>query len=256
MAEAIRIPIGEHDWLDALHQTPEGAKNNASERTLVIMLHGYPDGHKSSNNDLFGDLEHLLTKDGFDTVRFDFHGCGDSNGESDHFTFQTALRDYKVVLDWADKKGYRSFVVIAEGFGNCIGLMDLRRSIKCFVMLWPMLDPKNSWLKSYIEKAFGDNTGGNSVNVDGIKVGKEFLRQLNECDIGRYIKNIDIPILIQHGSKDENIPIEHLDVMREHVQSSRRVDITSYDSGEHGLQRLNERESMFFHIRQFLQKYT
>jgi uncharacterized protein len=255
MVESIRIPAGEDEWLDSLFQTLEDSDLEISDRILVIMIHDYPGGHKSSNNDLYGDLEHFLEQDKFDTLRFDFRGCGESDGQSENFTFQTARQDLQAILLWARKAGYKSCVFMAEGFGNCIAMMEQHEDLRAFIMLWPMLDPKGSWLKSYMEKVPDESSEEGFVVVGEDRVGKLFLRQLHECDMAKYIAKIDVPVLIQHGSRDENTPIEQLNILRSHIQSSRRVDITSYESGGHGLRQLNERETMFRHIRHFLKHY-
>lgn len=58
-----------------------------------------------------------------------------------------------------------------------------------------------------------------------------------------------------HGAQDKVSPIEQLDMFRA-CAGHRRVEITSFQDGTHGLPQENHRKSMFFHIRQFIEKYT
>lgn len=253
--EPIHIATGKYDWLSALHEVPKDQDLDISDRVLVIMVHEFPGGHKAGHKDLYGEIEYKLQKDGFDTLRFDFRGCGESNGTPWDFTFQTARQDLKAVYDWAKKAGYQSFVIIAEGFGSCIALMEQIENIKAMVLLWPLLDPQSSPCKQHIKDAQKDHDQL-FVEINKTRVGKTFLKQLGESDMSTYIKSITVPVLVQHGQKDETVPVTQLDMLREHATASRRVEITTYESGTHGLMQENERNALLQHIGQFLQKYT
>ena len=64
-----------------------------------------------------------------------------------------------------------------------------------------------------------------------------------------------MPTLILQGVRDEITPIETLDLARGHIRS-KRLEITTFHDGEHGLHKLNHRKSMFFHITQFIEKFA
>jgi len=67
-------------FISAFHCAPEHPVHEGRNNTLVIMAHGFPGGHKEAHEDLFGDLEFLFNQFGYQTLRFDFRGCGNSEG--------------------------------------------------------------------------------------------------------------------------------------------------------------------------------
>ena len=89
--------------LHALYNTAfsSGIPAGGEEKTLVIMSHNFPGGHKRGHNDLFGDIEEKLAQAGFHTLRYDFRGCGDSEGESVEFDLNSANIDFQSILKWA-----------------------------------------------------------------------------------------------------------------------------------------------------------
>lgn len=103
VSETVHIPTGKYDWLHALHDVPVPDKK-LSERTLVIMVHGFPASHKAFHHDLYGEIEYRLIQNEFDTIRFDFRGCGESTGKSADVTFQSLRQDLKAVYGWAAEK--------------------------------------------------------------------------------------------------------------------------------------------------------
>lgn len=257
MSNVVHIPVGKYDWLYARYDQAVESDTAHAQRTLVIMLHGYPDLNCQSHGDLFGRLETMLTNDGFDTLRFDFRGCGQSEGNPKDFSFQTARQDLQAVYEWAQAASYRSLVVIAEDFGGCIALMEPREEIKALVLLWPMLEPKNSWLAEFIAAQDDPKSEEHdSILIGKTKVGKNFLKQLGQCDMSKYIAALSVPVLVQHGDKDTKVPIAQLEQLREFAKTAKRIEITSYESGAHGLGKANERKTMFHHVRQFIKRYS
>jgi alpha-beta hydrolase superfamily lysophospholipase len=259
MTSSLHIPSGKYDWLQAYYeQTTElGTETGLSRKSLVIMVHGFPGEDSHSHEDIYGQLSYTLTKDGFDTIRFDFRGCGKSEGKQKDFNFQNARQDIKAVYEWAEQAGYKSFAIIASGFGACIALLEQHEKMSACILLWPMLMPNSSWLGDYTEKVSDDKWKDRDYLLIGEnRVGKTFLAQIKECNMSKYIQNIDVPVLVQHGVMDKKIPIEQLEELREHAKTAKRIEITSYEAGNFALTRPNERKTMFHHIRQFLHKYA
>lgn len=255
VTETVHIPTGKYDWLHALYEVPAPDKK-PDERSLVIMVHGFPGSHKAYHHDLYGDIEYQLVRGDMDTVRFDFRGCGESTGKSKDVTFQTLRQDLKAVYSWAEEKGYHKLIVVAEGLGAAIAVMERPPGLAAMVLLWPLLDARQSVLMQAIVEEAAARDDKSYVIFNNIRVGKAFLKQLSGADLTKYIERIRVPLLIQHGMKDDIVLSAQLDLFREHAAESPRVEITTYDSGGHGLTRASERKALYDQILQFLQKYA
>ena len=91
--------------------------------------------------------------------------------------------------------------------------------------------------------------------IDKSRIGISLIEQLDSTTVESQLQSLDKPILIMHGSLDKRSPIEQLEMVREHVKSP-RIEITSFQDGEHGLHQNNHRKPMHFHIDQFIEKYV
>lgn len=254
MAEKIQISAGESSYISALYNAPMEMSTRSIGETLIIMSHSFP-GHKSSNNDLYGDLEFLMVDKGYHTLRFDFRGCGESDGREEDFTLGAACEDFQNVLFWAKTKGYKRFVYVGEGLGAGLSVMNHDLDVICYVMLWPALnyvDFRKHALEA--EKITASEKKAGYVKRNNNRVGITLLEELNKIDLIYALREVRSPCLIMHGVKDKKVPISGLDLARAHMRSN-RIEITTFQDGESGLTQLNHRKAMFYHVQQFLEKY-
>lgn len=239
MTENVRIPTENDAHLSALFLTSQKKGEttaDAKKPSLVVMVHGFPNGSKQGVEFIFDDLEAVALQEGFATLRFDLRDCGESDKTERGFSLYQAVEDIHRVLAWAAENEHNRVVFLAEGLGATLALSALTPQVDSLVMLYPILDPKTARWKSG-------------------EISSSLFKDIRGFNIVTPIENLTIPTLIQHGTADTRAPIAQLDLLRKHVQKNRRIEITSYENGEHGLSRLNERQMIFFHIRQFLQKY-
>lgn len=238
----------------AIHKTPLTLSPIEREKTLIIMLHGFP-GHKAAQNDLFADLEFILLDKEFHTLRFDFRGCGQSEGYEEDLTFASVREDIESVIRWAEKTGYKDFVFIAEGLGATFGMLNIPLSLRCFVMLWPGLNLKFLAKSLFHSEDFQTEWKEQGYAVlDNHHIGTRFIRELKTVNLAPACKEVVMPTLILQGAEDKLYPVEQLNLARKHIVS-KRFEITTFHDGEHGLPALNHRKMVFFHITQFLNKY-
>jgi len=255
MAQNIQILAGEKTYLHGSYSRPVEDSTVDRDTLLIIMLHSFP-GNKNGPEKLYLDLEFLLRDKGYHTFRFDFRGCGESEGQEEDFMIATACEDFKSVTHWAKQQNYTRFIVVGEGIGATVALLNASPDIACHVLLWPALN---------LAEAVTQNFNGNTLDETAIKrgytmvndtrVGLSLLREMKKISLKHAIKEIQNPVLVMHGAKDTIAPIEHLDLLRADI-TAKRVEITSFHDGVHGLPALNHRKTMYYHITQFIEKYA
>ena len=255
MAEEIRITAGHDHQIDARFAKPTETSSDNRERLLVIMVHGFP-GHKEGHEALYPDLQMQLTAKGFHSLSFDFRGCGASDGEHEDFSFSRAKEDFSYVTEWAEKLGYERFMVVAEGLGAALALKYMGMQAACFVLLWPMLDlpgiAGSLFEADEIEEEW--RKAGYKIIHDH-RIGVKLLDEMKAANLTDTIKALGKPVLTMHGAQDSISPISQLDMLRASA-GVRRIEITSFHDGTHGLPQKNHRKTMMFHIFQFLEKYA
>lgn len=250
MAEEILIESASGERISALVNQPDEVVSEGGGKTLVLMIHGYP-GQKNSHNDFFGDLEALLAESGFHTVRFDFRGCGQSDGQSEQFTLHSACEDFKNMLLWAKTQGYERFGYIAEGFGASLALLNLTPETDFLVLAWPILDPLNVFEFYFVK----DVKPSGAAPSQGQKISQSFVDSLKATDYSKALASVDVPMLILHGVKDERVPIDQLELIRKHFKGP-RAEITTFEDGGHGLTALAHRKMVFHHVKGFVLRYA
>jgi len=255
MSNTVQILAGEEQYIQALYSSPQEKSFENLDRLLVIMVHGFP-GYKEAHNDIFKDLEHVTGDKSYHTLRFDFRGCGESDGRQEDFSLLSAGEDLQTVLSWAKDRGYKRFIFIAEGLGAPITLMNTPDETVCMIMLWPMLDMPHIAKTLFQAEAIEEQwKKAGYILKDEDRIGLPFLQQLPKQNIASALKDLNGPILIMHGAQDEISPISQLDIVRTHA-GARRIEITSFQDGAHGLPEPNHRKTIFYHMMQFIEKYT
>lgn len=253
MSKKIIIPGVGGQQIAAIIRRNNNPDTPETGRTLILMSHGFP-GHKSAHEDFFGDLETSLAASGHDTLRFDFRGCGESDGLEENFTITSACDDFQSVLNWCRREGYSQFIFLGAGLGACIAAINIELGVKAFVMLWPVLEPK-LYFKHYISKAEMAPNNKPYAEIDSHRVGLDFIKELKDLDIVKNLKELYCPTLIMHGSDDDIVPAIQLDLARGFIPA-RRIEITVFHDGTHGLPDPSHRKAMLYHIKQFVHKYA
>lgn len=256
MAQLFEIPAGEDgkQFISALYLEPGEVTTPELEKTLVIMVHGFPGSHKQAHKDLFGDLEYLFSSSGLHCLRFDFRCCGSSEGLQEEFTLDGANKDMDAILDWAHKQGFKQIMYVAEGLGAASVVRKMNDTTRLAFFFWPILD-----LKTHCESRYAGSTQQDSMNVPHIvvdqnRIGIPLVQEMKDTDLSFFLGEIKVPILMQYGEADDKVGAEQAEYFKNNAKAP-RIDITGYQDGDHGLTSNRHRQMIFYHIGQFLSKY-
>lgn len=171
---------------------------------VIIVLHGFAE-HK--HHDLTADLANNLVHYGFLTLRFDFHGHGESEGEFEEHTIHQQVDDVFAALDFVASLEYADadkVAVVGTDIGGNIALLAAEKDarIKAVVVqgAWSNFDNHiNSWLqpheqKELMTKGFFDHSQ--------FRIRKEYVQSARMHDVLGQLKNMHAPVLFVHGTAD------------------------------------------------------
>lgn len=68
---------------------------------VAILMHGFMGDRGNQPGKLLYDLSHALNAAGIPTLRFDFAGCGESDGDFAEMTVFSELLDGMAIIDYA-----------------------------------------------------------------------------------------------------------------------------------------------------------
>lgn len=182
------------------------AKPEGKAEGLVVSSQGFGSTTKSQTYQI---LLEELPKKGFIIVVFEYQGLGESEGKFEETCATRDLEDLRAVVDYAynsfefDKK---KFLMVGSSFGGftALNLVLEDDRIKGLVLRAPLSD---------FMGIYGDES--KRERRKEIKDYESFLDDGNKYDIYQKASEINIPVRIIHGDKDDINPIEQSKKLQE-----------------------------------------
>lgn len=169
---------------------------------VVVMCHGFGSSkEKSSKN-----LAQKLVQKGISALRFDFTGCGESEGSLDQLIPSTGLNDLESTINATKVK---NFALYGSSFGGYVSLLYVS---KRSVLALALKNPVSDWAP-----IISNEVGG--------KVRENILNDVKGIDIYEKVKNLNIPVLIIHGDKDDVVPIEQSKKLVKSLKGEKHLEI-------------------------------
>jgi len=201
----------------------------------VVLVHGF--GVTKEEHGMFDNLAKNLSEAGFLVYRFDFSGCGESEGDYSETSLSKLKSDLSKILDFVKshpKIDNSRIGILAQSFGTTT-TVALEPEIKCLIMTGSISHPKE-----VITRLFGEGYNPEGVSTrtksDGTitRINPQFWKDFEKYDLLESIKNIHCPILFIHGSKDETVPISEMEVYFQNVNEPKEKIII--EGADHGLE--------------------
>lgn len=172
------------------------------------MCHGWGSNKLGTWQGLFVKAAREFCKNGFAVFRFDFRGCGDSEGEFEEQTVNTMLEDLDCVLDNLGKD-YARIGLIGHSMGGKIAILKAAedKRIKCLA-LWSAAASHNySFSSDFIDEV--KDRKKLFLGDSGFWVNDKQLESYLKHDGFKAVRKIRIPVLIASGSEDLSVFNSH-----------------------------------------------
>lgn len=184
--------------------------------SIVILFHGFC-VDKDEQQGSFKRLALTLADQGIASVRFDFDGTGESDGEFADMSVLTEVEDAEAILDYVKSLDFvdvdRIGAVGMSLGGVVLSLLagkhpeDLRA-----ICLWAPA----ACIVDDLKKGFVRGVAFDSQNIpetltfdDGITIGKKYITEAENLDIYGTAKNYQGPVLVIMGDADQFVPMEY-----------------------------------------------
>ena len=178
----------------------------------VILVHGF--GVTKEENGFFDDIASHLVSEGILICRFDFSGCGESEGDYSETSLSKLRDDLSSILDFVKSQSQvdnSRIGILSQSFGTATTI-TLKPEVKCLIMTSSVSHPKEILIR-----LFGDgyNPKGISERLRSsgkvTKVKPQFWQDFNNHNLVESIKEIYSPILFIHGSEDDKCPLSEVE---------------------------------------------
>lgn len=171
-------------------------------RNIVVFFHGYT-GNKNENAMMFKNLSKELANIGYSSLRFDFFGISDSDGDFEEQTFTTIMNDAKTILDYAYQVNINQKVIVL-GF-SCGGLCAsyLSTLYPDMIEKLVLLSPAGN-MKQLLEAKFKTHSLIDNKYLDegGFCVSNDFITSLEGIDIYSSLSKFNGEVLVCQGGSD------------------------------------------------------
>ena len=206
MEKPVVFKVSGQQVVGMLH-LPERRKGRAP---AVVFFHGFT-GTKVESHRIFVKMARALAKAGIVALRFDFRGCGDSEGEFSTLTTVGQLKDARAALAYVRKLPAvdpKKVGVLGLSMGGLIAALLLAEDPKIAVAtLWCPVAHLDRLVKSRMIPAARRMLKQMGIVDDGGNaVGKTFIENAGKFQPCEAIRTTRAPVLLIHGKKDQTVP--------------------------------------------------
>ena len=221
---------GSKGKLAAILQTPKVEKGKKVR--MVIICHGF-----GSNKDrpLLRTIANHLQEAGIASIRFDFNGCGKSEGRFQDMTVLNEIEDAKKVIDYAEKLPWVSGIsIVGHSQGGVVASMvagQLKKSIKSVALCAPAAVLRDDALRGNTQGATYDpHHIPEYVDLPrGLRMGHDYIAMAQMLPIYETAKEYKGAVLVIHGTWDVVVPYTYGERYHEGYKNSRLILLPQVD---------------------------
>lgn len=185
------LPVTDDESLVAVH-------HGASTDDWLFFCHGF----LSDKSGSYESRCERAVEAGYNAVRFDFRGCGESDGDFVDQTLSAKLADLRAVVDHFDTDSYALF---GSSFGGKVAFHATATDDRVTALATRAPVTANS--------AFGtardavERTGSYEYDP-GVRIDGRFFEDFDDYPFDTVVGNIDVPVALFHGAGDDSVPVE------------------------------------------------
>lgn len=243
----IKNDSGEALFGDVTYPTVMKEKNPA-----VLLVHGF--GVDRNESGLFDDLALELSSHGYMVFKFDFSGCGESEGDYSETSLTKLKKEIGLIIQYIKTRkdvNENKLGILAQSFGTAVTIA-FKPEVKAIVLMGSLAHPYES-MKDLFSEDFNPEgissrkrSGGNIT-----KVGPTFWKDLKKYDLVSSIKAISSHILFIHGEKDDKIPLSEMETL--YLAANEWKEKVVIKNADHGLR--PERKHAYLLVVDWFDKY-
>ncbi|HBE78766.1 MAG TPA: alpha/beta hydrolase [Firmicutes bacterium] len=224
---------------------------------VAAIFHGFT-GNKMEPHFIFVKLSRLLEKKGIASVRFDFGGSGESDGDFADMTLSKELEDAKAILAFVKQLDFvnlERIAVVGLSMGGVVASMlagDCREDIKALCLWAPAGNMRDIPLKGKSNAEISEADQKGFLDIGGLALGTEFIKDIHSFDFWKKPAQYDKKVLILHGNRDETVPF---DTSRQYLEVyGDKAKLHTIDGGDHTFNNLEQENEVLDYTIGFLEE--
>ena len=200
--ERVRFPGAHGHQLAGRLELPSGAT-----RVAVLMAHCF-----TCSKDLraAGWISRHLVAEGIATLRFDFAGIGDSEGDFESTNFSTNLDDLAAAAAWLRQEGLPARILLGHSLGGAAVLAAAPKLPESRLVVTVAAPSTTSRFRAkLLERLPALQTGDTAEILLGghrFRITSQLLDDLSEHRLEQAVTALDRELLVVHSPRDETVP--------------------------------------------------
>lgn len=178
-----------------------GMHHNVDTEKIVIMCHGFT-SNKSESKRLFVEAARDFASRGFNAMRFDFYGSGDSEGEFKDFLVSHNIANIKDAILWAKAQGYEKVAVLGLSLGAAAAILAIADQPVDALLTWSAVPDMNPLYDYLVENLIDRGNENEPFDYDGWQLSRSFFDDANQYDVKASLARITQPKCFMQGTAD------------------------------------------------------
>lgn len=216
----------------------------------IIILHGFG-GNKMGPHFMFVKFSKILADLGYASVRFDFAGSGESDGEFINMTLSGELEDAENILEYVKSLDFvdtQKIGVVGFSMGGAVASMLAgihSKDIKALCLWSPAGNMSEIVVNDFIGQGYAQFLDNGYHEYDGLVFGKKFVDDLKKTDIYNIASKYSGNTLLLHGTSDEVVSLKASEKYLETYGDKAKLSVI--DGADHLFSRQSWKQELIGH---------
>lgn len=216
---------------------------------VVVMFHGFT-GNKTEHAKHFLNFSRIISKYGFASLRMDFYGNGESDGEFSDFTMDTLMSDAEIIINSAfNIPNVKKVTLLGFSMGGGVSTyMSQKFGNKISkIILWSAAININDIISRAFEKS--PKLGNGNAQYGTFEISQAMNDSLYKYNPIADISKFTNPVLLVHGKCDKSVDYMNSFRTTELYYNSR---LHIVPTAGHGYDAVSERDDLYKTSLEFL----
>lgn len=149
-----------------------------------------------------------LEKRGVACLRFDFAGCGESEGRLFDMTYTREMEDVDAAIEFLAARGVLALGLFGSSMGGAVALLAAARDerVVAIVTLAAVAHPE-LLAERHLEEVASWDARGYIETLEG-PIGRGLYDDAKGHDVIAAVRVLRAPLLVLHGEEDEVVPVD------------------------------------------------
>lgn len=226
--------------------------DETKKTAFVLNLHGFS-GSRSGYKYAHTHMARMLAQNGISSARFDFYGCGESDGEFEDMTFTSTLEDTEDLYNWLKTQVFvdaDNIILSGQSMGGMVAASAAPKiQPRALVLMCP---GAGMWYGCKERADEMKNKGIEFADVEGLRFSTAFNYDLAKYNPFDDAKGYNGKTVIIRGTKD-NLVDEG--TCRKYIEGYKDCQYIEIDGGNHNFASISARQGCEDAVLNFCKEY-